>query len=394
MKKIISCFCMILLLCSCLVCFNGCGKDENQQTTVMNVSLNPEVEFILDKNNKVLSVNALNEEGNIIIESQTFTGLDANEAVKLFVNVSKETGFVVTGNVKSGENEINISFSGDTKQVDKIYKDINSKLNTFLTDAKVSVKKAKNITTDYLKEQVKECMPQLSEDTINNMSYEELLNTLITSRNETKNLYSESLKKAYYSAKKVAFEKAKLEFLKTKANDIQKVVIDSAEKIYNLAITTLNTTRENLLLSDKSLYQLALKDVNKAKVNYVNYRNYIAGLDTEISASMQALLDNYKLALDTAESNLKTTFVQANKQLDAAEKDLNSAYNKAIESITNSGLKVNDYLNEMSKSATKSLENFTQSFETQYKNFVDNSKDNVEKLKKELEKGYKPETIK
>ena len=389
MKKIISCFCMILLLCSCLVCFNGCGKDENQQTTVMNVSLNPEVEFILDKNNKVLSVNALNEEGNIIIESQTFTGLDANEAVKLFVNVSKETGFVVTGNVKSGENEINISFSGDTKQVDKIYKDINSKLKTFLTDAKVSVKKAENITTDYLKEQVKECMPQLSEDAVNNMSYEELLNTLITSRNETKNLYSESLKKAYYSAKEVAFEKAKLEFLKTKANDIQKVVIDSAEKVYNLAITTLNTTRENLLLSDKSLYQLALNDVNKAKVNYVNYRNYLAGLDTEISASMQALLDNYKLALDTAESNLKLTFEQANKQLDAAEKDLNSAYNKAIDSITNSGLKVNDYLNEMSKSATKSLENFTQSFETEFKNFVDSTKSNIERLKTELIEGYK-----
>lgn len=392
MKKFISCFCMILLLCSCLVCFNGCGKnnDDNvNQTTVMNVSLNPEVEFILDKNNKVLSVNALNEEGNIIIESQTFTNLDANEAVKLFVNVSKETGFVVTGNVQSGENEINISFSGDTKQIDKIYNNISSNLSSFLKDTKVSVKKADNITTDYLKEQVKKCMPQLTEETINNLSYEELLNNLTTSRNETKNLYSESLKEAYYSAKEAAFEKAKLEFLKTKTTNLQKFVIETAEETYDLAISTLNTTRENLLLSDKSLYQLALKEVNKAKVDYVNYRNYLAGLDTEITDTMQSILDNYKLALDTAESNLKLTYENVNSELDKAEQKLKTTYNNVITNITNSGINVDNYLNEMSASATSSLETFTQSFETEFKSFIDSSKSSVESLKAELKEGYK-----
>ena len=71
--------------------FAGCSE-QAEGKTVMNVSLNPEVEFVLDADNKVVSVNALNEEGNLIVSAEVFTGKSAEEAAQLFVKVSKETG--------------------------------------------------------------------------------------------------------------------------------------------------------------------------------------------------------------------------------------------------------------------------------------------------------------
>ena len=85
--------------------FVGCGDSEAEGKKVMNLSLNPEVEFVLDANDQVVSVNALNEEGNLIISSATFTGKSADEAVELFVKVSDETGFLFEGELQAGENE-------------------------------------------------------------------------------------------------------------------------------------------------------------------------------------------------------------------------------------------------------------------------------------------------
>ena len=47
---------------------------ENREKRVMNISINPSVEFVLDEEDKVISVNALNEEGNLIIGAETFVG--------------------------------------------------------------------------------------------------------------------------------------------------------------------------------------------------------------------------------------------------------------------------------------------------------------------------------
>lgn len=56
----------------------------------MNVSLNPQVEFVLDADNKVVTVNALNEEGNLIAGAEVFVGKTAEEAAKeLFDDVKQ-----------------------------------------------------------------------------------------------------------------------------------------------------------------------------------------------------------------------------------------------------------------------------------------------------------------
>ena len=50
------------------------------------------------------------------------------------------------------------------------------------------------------------------------MEYEALVNEIVKSRKETREMYSQELKNAYYEAKAFALEQAKLETLKSKAN--------------------------------------------------------------------------------------------------------------------------------------------------------------------------------
>ena len=80
-KRMLSLFFAVLL---CGTAFVSCKKEESnvkKETTVMSVSLNPEVEFILDENGVVLSANALNEEGNLILSARVFTGIAELAAV-------------------------------------------------------------------------------------------------------------------------------------------------------------------------------------------------------------------------------------------------------------------------------------------------------------------------
>ena len=67
MKKFVS-FMLAAVLCCSVFSFAACSdtKNETRDTAVMTVSLNPEVEFVLNSDDVVVAVNALNEEGNLI----------------------------------------------------------------------------------------------------------------------------------------------------------------------------------------------------------------------------------------------------------------------------------------------------------------------------------------
>lgn len=120
MNKIIknmfsSLFMLVLVICCCFTVVGcSCNDDETDKTSkVMNLSLNPSIELVLDKDNKVVSVNALNDEGNYIVSNVTFTGLTAEDAVDAFLEATKENGFIIEGEVSANENQLKIAISGE-----------------------------------------------------------------------------------------------------------------------------------------------------------------------------------------------------------------------------------------------------------------------------------------
>ena len=101
----------------------------------MNLSVNPEVEFVLDTNDRIISVNAINEEGNLIISAEEFKNIEgkkAEEGAKIFLSVAVDTGFIVEGRVSDGENEVEIEVSGDKAK--EIYDKVKVKAEEFFTE--------------------------------------------------------------------------------------------------------------------------------------------------------------------------------------------------------------------------------------------------------------------
>ena len=259
----------------------SCGGEEAKDaTTVMNVSCNPKVEFVLDADNTVISVNALNEEGNLVISAGAFTGKTAGDAAKLFVEISKETGFIVSGNVTAVDetNEIEISISGDTATAETLYNDVKTTVEGYLSKENITanIEKAAAITEAQLEMLVAECAPYLEAAEIKAMEYAELVATIAESRKETAEYYSQELKNAYYEAKAFVMEQAEIETLKSKASNLFVALIDGVYTTYAESVTEIENVRMEYLVSEDSGYQKALKEFRAAKVEFLNYRNEVA----------------------------------------------------------------------------------------------------------------------
>ena len=395
-KSILSSILAVSLIATASLGLTACGKkEEARETTVMNVSLNPEVEFILDADGKVVSVNALNEEGNIVISGEVdFVGKTQDEALTAFVEVTKDNGFLVTGKVSDGDNEISVSFSGDEAQ--KRYDEAKTALNSAFTelglDAKVKDMQA--LASDYLDKKIAEAMPYLDEAEITAKSYEEKIALLTESRKETAELYSEQLKQAYYDAKDRAIEAAKLNYVKEHAGLVVKATIETAQTAYDTAIKTLEDVRTSTLVAEDSVYQVALKAFRKAKVEYLNYRNYIAEQEANgvvISEDMKNLLTNLDAAVDTAEKALDSAYTDANKAFDAAKKAADTAYNTVIETIKTFS-NCQTYLDEASNNLTIAIEDFDTNFTKNYKTYIDSAKTAWADMSKSLKDGYQDAT--
>lgn len=69
-------------------------QPKQEAESVMALSVNPGVQFVLDQNNKVMSVNATSEAGQALMAKVQFVGKDANDAAKLFVQIATEAGYI------------------------------------------------------------------------------------------------------------------------------------------------------------------------------------------------------------------------------------------------------------------------------------------------------------
>ncbi len=370
MKKTIAILGSALMLTMSAGAFVGCGETEKDNSkTVMNVSLNPEVEFVLDSDDKVISVNAINEEGNLIISAEEFVGKDAKTAAKLFVEVSKETGFLVSGNAVTQAEEISFSFSGDAAEADKLYGQIKGQVDAYLTEENIAaeVEKAEAITEEELEALVAECAPYMEDAEIKALEYMELVETIYESRKETVDFYSQELKNAYYESKAFIMEQTELETLKSKVTGLASAALDFSYQVYASAIETIENTRREKLVDENSNYQVALAEFRTAKVNYLNYRAEVAAMEpTERTEEILNALAGYESILDLKEQALITAGELANSFLDGLKAKITEAYDDVVEAIQAASVAINDHLTEISAKQQEAKAQFFTDFETNY----------------------------
>ena len=137
MKKILSVLSICFLVLASL-CLTACGEKQNA-TSVMTMSVNPSVQFVLDQNNKVMNVTSTNADGEKLIANVNFKGKTADEASKLFVQITTElsaSGNLNTNIVGGNGTEVTISISAEeeTAKIKELKEKVQNSVNQYFKD--------------------------------------------------------------------------------------------------------------------------------------------------------------------------------------------------------------------------------------------------------------------
>ena len=93
MRKIFGILLLMLVVLSCATLTACSKKAEDGTVTRVEILVNPDVEFMVDSENKVVAVTALNDDGSVLISGEVFVGLDYKDAVEKYVSLAKSLGY-------------------------------------------------------------------------------------------------------------------------------------------------------------------------------------------------------------------------------------------------------------------------------------------------------------
>ena len=374
MKKLATLLALVFTLSFCTLAFTACGSTE-PEGRVMNVSLNPQVEFLLDAENKVVSVNALNDEGNFIITQATFKDLSAEDAVEMFLKVSKENGFLVEGELKAGENEVKISISGD--DVKKLYNQVVESAEEYVKTLGVNVKMQldKVLDKEYLEGLVAQCMKELEESEIAQKTEAELLALIEKSRQQTEALFSQELKTLFYEERALEIKKAELD-------SFIKAVKENSSALVSAALVTIQSTIDEVVeLYEEFKEEYAETYLSQASEYYQEVQEYIAskkellkarleGLSDQQIAALEAQFDAASMALDSIKDLATATLENLSTMVESA---IDTAYSLVKTTVEALGVSIGEFEQIATEAYEKAKEDFDEFFNSEYAQYIANN---------------------
>ena len=387
MKKLTSLLIVLVLVIGALFALTACDQtDKDAPTTVMNVSLNPEVEFVLDGHGKVVTVNALNEDGNLIITATAFEGKTAEEAAELFVQISHEMGFLVSGNAQIKNNDLEISISGETKDVEAIYNDVKASIQEYFTLENITAQIAalETVTREQMEALVAQAQPYIDQAKLQALSHMELVEELYASRKETCDMYSQELKNAYYNAKAAAMDTTKIQALKEKMGSNFNFVLEGLFSVYTTAVTKIEDARMQYLVSPESDYQIKLAEFRAKKIEFLQKRQELAEKETLTDAEI-SVLNSLEAGVNLIEDALVQIGVLANKTLDSLKATMTKAYDALVGAIESAQVKIADHMDAIMQAQQEQVPVFAAEFEANYASAVEQAKSDWEAMKQQLQ---------
>ena len=404
--------CLSLALCLCLLIgmalpLASCKKSEPTPPegtyTRMTVDINPSVEFMVDDQNKVVSVTALNDDGSILIAGEAFVGKTPEEATQLVVSLATDAGYLVKGEIHventDESQKVEISVSGNSDYAKELAKNVKSDVEKYLKDNKITatVESVKAKTLDEMRKVVVED-GLFTEDEVKDMTEEQLYKALAAGRIETAQLLTAEMREAYYRAKdyKISFvEKQATADIISGMGASYKVLMSgysTALAAYSTSIDTLDKLRYSLLVDPESAYQKALASLRDAKEDLLKEKKLIFSVKdgdktyAEISASFKLSEETYNKALKAVEdagaaaNKAMETAIAALREVEAQLKALEEKLreNEDISAkLTAEAQNLEDTLN-------KAKDNFFAEFEAAHKSDIEKAEADLEAKKQEL----------
>ena len=319
LKKLSMYVLIVAIIATSGIVFTACGDPKEPQ--VMSLSVNPGVEFILDKDDKVISVSADNEDGAYILDKfTTFTGMSAKDAALKFLELSEQYGFVVEGSTNGEKFTISVSGEG----ADKLYHDVKGKINSKVSQLGLSIDNMVTMAKTDLETKVAECYQEYTSSELASKSYEELVNMLKASREETKNLFTNEEKQEYYRERAQKVMEATIDAIEEYLSEnpsLNNLVVTTAVAAMDVANSALTTAYNTINATLDSLYSV----IDTKREEYI--------------AKKQAYLDaveEYRTALENSASNveeLKDTMESLKEQANDMYDTLKTKRDEAIQEL-------------------------------------------------------------
>lgn len=404
--------CLSLALCLCLLIgmalpLASCKKSEPTPPegtyTRMTVDINPSVEFMVDDQNKVVSVTALNDDGSILIAGEAFVGKTPEEATRMVVSLATDAGYLVKGEIHventDESQKVEISVSGNSDYAKELAKNVKSDVEKYLKDNKITatVESVKAKTLDEMRKVVIED-GLFTEDEVKDMTEEQLYKALAAGRIETAQLLTAEMREAYYRAKdyKISFvEKQATADIISGMGATYKVLMSgysTALAAYSTSIDTLDELRYSLLVDPESAYQKALASLRDAKEDLLKEKKLIFSVKdgdktyAEISTSFKLSEETYNKALKAVED----AGAAANKAMETAiaalreiETQLKALEEKLRENEDISA-KLTAEAQNLEDTLNKAKDNFFAEFEAAHKSDIEKAEADLEAKKQEL----------
>lgn len=404
--------CLSLALCLCLLIgmalpLASCKKSEPTPPegtyTRMTVDINPSVEFMVDDQNKVVSVTALNDDGSILIAGEAFVGKTPEEATRMVVSLATDAGYLVKGEIHventDESQKVEISVSGNSDYAKELAKNVKSDVEKYLKDNKITatVESVKAKTLDEMRKVVIED-GLFTEDEVKDMTEEQLYKALAAGRIETAQLLTAEMREAYYRAKdyKISFvEKQATADIISGMGATYKVLMSgysTALAAYSTSIDKLDALRYSLLVDPESAYQKALASLRDAKEDLLKEKKLIFSVKdgdktyVEISASFKLSEETYNKALKAVED----AGAAANKAMETAiaalrevETQLKALEEKLRENEDISA-KLTAEAQNLEDTLNRAKDNFFAEFEAAHKSDIEKAEADLEAKKQEL----------
>lgn len=339
-KKIAACGMSLALAAGTCALLAGCGGGDGEAAARMQVDINPSVEFILDADDKVLSVTALNDDGALIIAGEAFVGKTAEDAVELMASISTDAGYLVKGELSAGQDGITVSITGDEEAAQKLYDDVKAGVDAFLEKSGIdaAVERGEALKLDALRDLVQAADPTLSDEEVAAMTEEQLLNALKISRIETAQLLTEELRAAYNTAKEYDFRFAERQATKSVIEGLGSAYESflngyaAALDSYQKAIQAVEQARYDYLVDAGSDYQKILAEVREQKDKVLEQRKEAAELpEGAAKEAAKAALAAEEAILETKEAALELAGDAANASFDLALSAMKTVENALTE---------------------------------------------------------------
>ena len=321
MKKFAKYLLVLCIMIPCAFIFTSCKKTA-QASSVMTLSVNPEVSFVLDSNNKVMSVNYSNEDAGNLYADINFVGKDVDSSIQIFVERA-----VISGHIDLDGDEVTVEINGANKDnvkqlTDNVKTKVKSVFKSFGVDVEVSAKEfTEKAQHEALVARAEILAPEKDSEELYAMSDEDLIKLINEKQTELKDLTYEQVQKLQdqYSAVKnsvlniVDNLRAELKSLRENLEEIENKYKDSIPDYIQTQIdqlkAKLDEVQKELDAKINSYLEQKSQEIEAMKQQYNDFKQKA---DLEFKSQVETSKQNVINHLETSKKNGTITEEQYN----------------------------------------------------------------------------------